>query len=267
VDAAQYQGDQQGPIPADFPSGYDAFYLMKYEVTQGQYVDFLNTLSARDATERAPYPSTEYTERGGSIRLMDGRYRAEHPDRRNVYWHWDDMMAFTDWAGLRPYTEFEYTKAARGPLDPQPIEYAWNTSAVDDLRRRIDPHTQDVVMLDGKSESTLTNENRQHFGASYFWVMDLSGSMWEKVITPADSVGRTFTGTRGDGIVERGEATVASWPSGVRQSAGYGYRGGGYYGQDAYTSDFVPYSPIAFRRYGAWSGGGRNAAYGYRAAF
>ena len=189
VSSAQYQGDQSGPIPADFPSGYDAFHLMKYEVTQGQYVNFLNTLPASDATERAPYPSAEYTERGGSIHLVKGRYETEHPDRRNVYWHWDDMMAFTDWAGLRPYTEFEYTKAARGPLDPTPLEYAWNTGTIDDLRRRIDTKTQDMTMLDGTDESERTNANRQHFGASYYWVMDLSGSTWEKVITPADSSG------------------------------------------------------------------------------
>ena len=267
VSSAQYQGDQSGPIPADFPSGYDAFYLMKYEVTQGQYVDFLNTLPASDATERAPYPSAEYTERGGSIRLVEGRYETEHPDRRNVYWHWDDMMAFTDWAGLRPYTEFEYTKAARGPLDPTPLEYAWNTGTIDDLRRRIDP--ENAKCSDARRNGRERSHERKSSALRRIVLLGDGpfGSMWEKVITPADSVGRTYTGTRGDGIVESGRANVASWPSGTSGSAGYGYRGGGYYGQDAYTSDFVPYSPIAFRRYGAWSGGGRNAAYGYRAAF
>lgn len=262
----QYQGDQQGPIPASFPNGYGGFYLMKYEVTQGSYVDFLNTLAPGAATQRAPYPAPEYAAHGGSIRMRDGRFHTDHPDRRNVYWHWDDMMAFADWAGLRPYTEFEYTKAARGPLDPQPLEYAWNTSSTDDVRRRIDPETQDAVMLDGHDEQALTDDNRRYFGASYYWVMDLSGSMWEKVITPGDSVGRSFSGAHGDGVLSGSSADVESWPRGISGSAGYGYRGGGYYGEEAYLSDFVPYSPIAFRRFGAWSGGGRNAAYGFRAA-
>jgi len=31
-------------IPATFPKGYDAFWVMKYEITQGQYCDFLNAL-------------------------------------------------------------------------------------------------------------------------------------------------------------------------------------------------------------------------------
>lgn len=30
---------------SSWPNGYSAFYLMKYEITQKQYVDFLNTLS------------------------------------------------------------------------------------------------------------------------------------------------------------------------------------------------------------------------------
>ncbi len=75
VSSKQYQGDRSGPIPADFPSGYDVFYLMKYEVTQGQYVDVLNTLPASDATERTLYPSAEYAERGGSIAGSRGATR------------------------------------------------------------------------------------------------------------------------------------------------------------------------------------------------
>jgi len=177
------------------------------------------------------------------------------------------MMAFADWAGLRPYTEFEYTKAARGPLAPQPMEYAWNTSSTDRMVRRIDPETQSAIMMNGWDESALTDANRVQFGASYYWVMDLSGSMWEKVITPGDSTGRRFTGQHGDGaITGYGFADVDEWPEGISGASGYGYRGGGYYGGQASLSDFVPYSPIALRRFGAWSGGPRNAAYGFRAA-
>lgn len=38
-------GDQDGPIPAIFPKGYNAFYIMKYELSQQGYCDFLNTLT------------------------------------------------------------------------------------------------------------------------------------------------------------------------------------------------------------------------------
>ena len=30
-------GDRTGPIPANFPKGYNAFFAMKYEITQEQF--------------------------------------------------------------------------------------------------------------------------------------------------------------------------------------------------------------------------------------
>lgn len=46
---------------------------------------------------------------------------------------------------------------------------------------------------------------------------------------------------------------------------GYGYRGGGHYGEP-WISNANPYSPIAHRPYAAWSAGPRREAYGTRAA-
>ena len=40
-----YTGDQKGTIPPTYPKGVQAFYMMKYEVTQGQYTDFINSLA------------------------------------------------------------------------------------------------------------------------------------------------------------------------------------------------------------------------------
>lgn len=262
-----YQGDRQGPIPSSYPNGYGAFYLMKYEVSQGLYAKFLNLIGKTAATVRVNFGSPSYEKHGGTIRLKEGYYVAEKPNRRNVYFHWDDMMAFTDWAALRPYTELEYTKACRGSGKPLANEYPWNTSSIDQMALRIDPNTQNQIMLNGVTESDLTDENRHMFGASYYWVMNLAGSMWDKVITIGDEVGRAFTGTHGDGSISYyGYADVSDWPEGFREVKGYGYRGGGYYGVKGEITDFNPFSPIAYRTYGAWSGGPRNAAYGYRAA-
>ena len=117
------------------------------------------------------------------------------------------------------------------------------------------------------SPGDLNDENRELFGASYYWVYDLNGSMWEKVITVGDPVGRAFVGNHGDGTISYyGFADVDGWPSGYRDSeGGYGYRGGGFYGYNA-VSITNPYPPIAFRPYAAWSAGPRNSAYGFRAA-
>jgi formylglycine-generating enzyme required for sulfatase activity len=266
-DNATYRGDQKGPIPAEFPKGVESFYIMKYEVSQGDYVKFLNSLGSHDASIHYPGGMPEYRQQGGSIKLEDGKFVADRPDQRMLFWHWDDMMAYTDWTALRPYTEFEFTKAARGPSDPIPGEYAWNTNRLTQMSRRIDSRDQRMKMNRDISLSEMTDQNREIFGASYYWVFDLSGSMWEKVITVGDSVGRAFTGQHGDGIIDgNGFANVEEWPEGYADSeGGYGYRGGGYYGEN-WISRTNPYPPIAYRPFASWSAGTRNEAYGYRAA-
>jgi len=40
-----FNGDLPRTLAAEFPKGYKAFYCMRHEITQQQYVDFLNTLS------------------------------------------------------------------------------------------------------------------------------------------------------------------------------------------------------------------------------
>ena len=55
--AGKFDG-RDGYISNDFPKGYGAFYGMKYEISQGQYADFLNTLNPAQATLRYPGRST-----------------------------------------------------------------------------------------------------------------------------------------------------------------------------------------------------------------
>ena len=45
-------GDDGLPGNAAYPTGYKAFYCMKYEISQGQYADFLNTLSSMQNKNR-----------------------------------------------------------------------------------------------------------------------------------------------------------------------------------------------------------------------
>lgn len=257
-----YEGDQAGIIPASFPNGYSAFYLMKYEPTQGEYVNFLNTLSSGQSQHRANFGGKGYYENRGSIRLEDDAYIADHPTRPNNFMSWDDAMAYADWAGLRPYTELEFVKASRGPLKPSENEFPWNTTFSTQLKR---------VMLESgdlerPNEKNLSESNRDVYGASYYWVMDLAGSMWERVISIGSEKGRSFVGDHGNGrITGYGFADVDDWPSGVDDS-GFGYRGGGFYSWPMNFTEFNPYSPIAYRRYGGWAGGNRTVAYGTRFA-
>ena len=262
----QYSGDANGPVPAAFPKGTRAFYVMKYEILQGQYATFLNAIGDNAAGFRAPLGSMHYHDQRGSIRIQGGRYVAAAADRPANFVSWDDGCAFADWAGLRPWTELEFTKAARGPVDPVAGDFPWGTASKDRLLRRTQPN--DELLQTGEAdESKLTDATRDVLGASYYWVMDLAGSVWEKVVTIGHPRGRAFQGTHGDGrLADYGMATNADWPLGDNEAGGYGYRGGGYYDRGTADTALNPHSRVEQRPYGSWGGGPRVVAYGFRAA-
>lgn len=260
----EYQGDQKGPIPPAYPKGYHSFYIMKYEMQQGEYATFLNTLSADQSTTRANFGGKNYQKYRGGIFYDTSTYQASSPQRPCNFVSWDDGLAYADWAGLRPMTELEFTKACRGPSKPIAGEYPWGTNNKDQLKRAITINDE-LVMLDGFDESQLKEDNRPVFGASYYWVMDLAGSVWERVVTIGDERGRAYTGQHGDGRINgNGYANVDDWPDGDNTPGGYGFRGGGYYRHGHNFNDFLPHSPIAYRTFGAWSGGYRTIAYSNR---
>ena len=264
--ASEYTGDGEGPVPASFPKGTRAFYVMKYEILQGQYADFLNTLHEYAASFRSPIGGRGYHAERGSITLEGGRYVAAAPGRPANFMSWDDGAAFADWAGLRPWTELEFTRAARGPAEPVANDFPWGSASRERLLRRNQPDDE-LLQAGDADESTLTDETRDVLGASYYWVMDLAGSVWEKVVTIGHPKGRAFLGTHGDGTLKDfGRATNADWPAGDHDGGGYGYRGGGYYERGRPDGPLNPHSRVEQRPYGSWGQGPRGVAYGFRAA-
>lgn len=267
LQSLSYMGDARGPVPKAFPKGTRAFYVMEYELTQGQYAGFLNSIAGYGPDTRAIHAGPTYYDDRGTIRLEGGRYVAEDPDRPANFVGWEDGIAFLDWAGLRPMTELEYEKAARGPRGARPGEYVWGTDDTRALQRAVLPDGS-LGMLDGSSPAELDDASAVRFGASYYWVMDLSGSLWERCVTVGDAAGRAFTGAHGDGNVNPyGDADVQGWPRELgspRREKGFGYRGGGFYRANAEYDRYRPHSPVAFRPFGSWSGGPRHHAYGIR---
>ncbi|MFY0688244.1 MAG: SUMF1/EgtB/PvdO family nonheme iron enzyme [Cyclobacteriaceae bacterium] len=260
---SNYEGDQMGTIPAVYPKGVNSFYTMKYELTEGLYVDFLNSLKEGTTADREVFQADNYN-KTGSIQNKEGVYSTAFQNRPARYVSWDDGMAFADWAGLRPMTEFEFTKAARGDQTPIENEFPWQTGERIQIQRLPDADWM-LEMRNGWDESDLTDENRYYFGASYYWVMDLSGSIWERVISVGHPKGRAFQGTHGDGYLsDDGMANVENWPIGQDDTGGIGYRGGGFYGYNRNYTEYNPFSPIAYRPYGGWHGGMRSIAYGTR---
>ncbi|MEI8344900.1 MAG: SUMF1/EgtB/PvdO family nonheme iron enzyme [Candidatus Omnitrophota bacterium] len=140
-------------LPATFPKGYKAFYLMKYEITEGMYASFLNTLSRLQQNMRVSSNITADAPTSGSIYVMSSTsaittrstilcpsagngtvnpivFSTTRPDRATAYLTWMDLAAFADWAALRPMTELEFEKACRGPGAPVANEYAWGSTAI-----------------------------------------------------------------------------------------------------------------------------------------
>jgi hypothetical protein len=62
-------------------------------------------------------------------------------------------------------------------------------------------------------------------GAGYYGNMELSGNLWERVVTLGNATGRTFSGVHGNGAVTTaGASDVSGWPA----AAGTGWKGGAY---------------------------------------
>lgn len=237
-------GDQNGPIPASFPKGYDAFYCMKYEITQDQYVAFLNKLDPTQAASRA------YTSGGfrNGISGSPGNYITSNPYVACNYLGWPDLAAYLDWAALRPMTELEFEKAGRGTLSPIANEYAWGstsfTAALGITNAGLGTEIASNASANCVCDATFGGSGVQgpmrvgHFakigttreqaGASYYGIMELSGNLLERPVTVGNASGRAFTNTHGDGQIDAsGDANVATWPN--SSASGSGLRGGTWY--------------------------------------
>jgi formylglycine-generating enzyme required for sulfatase activity len=151
-----------------YPVGYSGFWMMKYELSQGAFRDFLNTLTfsqQENHMEVSPGLSTgtkiltpvdmalEIATPGvdpstpaiigcdaSANNIFDESTDGEWKVLANIIW--SDAAAYLDWAGLRPMTELEYEKACRGPLPPVAHEYAWGTTTVASIAYTLVNHNQ-----------------------------------------------------------------------------------------------------------------------------
>ena len=157
--ATDLTGTSTASLAANFPTGFDAFYAMKYEISQQQYVNFLNTLTyPQQAARTATAPSSSA---GTGALISDNSFRNgidiqtagidsyqpavyacnlngnatynDADDGQHIacnFLSWGDLAAYLDWAALRPITELEFEKACRGTVNPVANEYPWgNTTA------------------------------------------------------------------------------------------------------------------------------------------
>ena len=268
--ATDLTGTNTASLASGYPTGFNAFYAMKYEISQQQYVDFLNTLTytqqaartivAPNSAAGTPALSSGNANRNGidiqtsgtnsSVPAIyacnlngNGTYN-ESDDGQHIacnYLSWDDLVAYLDWAALRPMTELEYEKSCRGNQNPTPSEFAWgNTSAtaltglsnVSNMSETASNTSSNIAYNNSFTSGPVrtgifatSSTSRATSGSGYYGNMELSGNLWERVVTVGNATGRAFSDNNGNGaLTTGGAADVAGWPA----AAGTGWKGGAY---------------------------------------
>jgi formylglycine-generating enzyme required for sulfatase activity len=244
--AGGYPDGQTAPYNASWPNGYAAFYMQKYEISQGQYADFLNKLTFEQKNNRFPNATTNRHTISSSPGPV---YSASVPDRACNMVSEEDGKAYMDWAALRPMTELEFEKASRGTVPPVGNEYAWGSTNLH--------ATSYVVTNDGLPDATVdagsatgnasydvtdgalngpvrvgifaassVSPTREEAGSSLYGVMELSGNLRERAINLASTEGKGFTPVHGDGsLTLQGLANESTWPTAIS----LGFRGGSWF--------------------------------------
>lgn len=270
-------------LPAAYPKGYASAYVMKYEISQGQYVDFLNALHRQQQDVRTAASV------GGGVTSLTNRYVLSNSSslqnrngvRANAtlpasgrlafyndlngngtpneaadgaflacnYLSWADVAAYLDWSALRPMSELDFEKAARGQLAAVANEYAWgsvtdtaatgisNAGANNELASNASANA--VYGNQGSVQGPLrvgafarSESSRQQAGAAHWGITELSGNLWERAVSLGNATGRAFTGSHGDGLLTVGgtvpaafgQANVVDWPG--SNAVGQALRGG-----------------------------------------
>lgn len=209
--------------PASWPNGFAAFYAMKHPLIQQQYATFLRTLDDDALNERfvdATEPRLAFVDLGSGV-VSPLPFVPMHQIG------WQDAAAYAAWAGLRPLSELEFEKAARGPLVPLEDEYVWGSTdihAVTDLKNEklVDERPMDDdanATFGGRASGpvragavALPGDDRVAAGAAYYGLLDLSGNVGERVVRLLEK-GNAFDGRHGDGTLsDKGGASVQGWP-------------------------------------------------------
>lgn len=269
-------------LPASWPKGYNAVYVMKYEISQKQYVEFLNKLNRTQQSSRivsttvgnfmgnnaSAIPKnrngvTVISDPGGFSPYQFGNdlnangTPDESDDGQTIACNWltsADLLAYLDWAALRPMTEFEYEKACRGPLTPVAGEYAWGSANIMGATGISNAATGTEIASNAGANCVHNNAggvpgpmrvgnfaqtatSRSQAGAGYYGIMELSGNVWEDVVLAGCEAGRSFTGLNGNGNLNpNGDADVDYWP-GINNNNASGTPNGPYAGVQGCRGD------------------------------
>jgi hypothetical protein len=168
-----------------------------------------------------------------------------------------DLAAFLDWSALRPISELEFEKTARGGILPTAGEFAWGTDSItaattisagpEDGSETVtnsgaNANYDNMTLSGGDTGNGVDYEkgplrngifagsssSRDSAGAGYYGVYELSGNLKERVVTIGNATGLGFSGAHGNGTLStvsgsEGNADVSGWPG--SDAVGSGLRG------------------------------------------
>ena len=230
-----------GSLPASFPLGYNSFYCMKYEISQGQYVEFLNTLTYDQQAAKliftagrypnvtnqfldpgnGNYRNTTRTLTAGTSNNIPAVFTSTYPFLPQSNLNWQDLTCYLDWAGLRPMSEFEFEKVCRGDQPVVANEYPWGNKSITDVGSWASPNTTTETATsagEGLSNYSWGNNgsigafrsgfpatqftNRSTAGAAYYGAMEMGGNLYEQCVGGGSGYNySTFTNANGDGVL------------------------------------------------------------------
>jgi formylglycine-generating enzyme required for sulfatase activity len=179
-------------------------------------------------------------------------------------------------------TELEFEKACRGDQVAVNGEYAWGTAGIASSAYSLSNagstsegiatnysttvgnarYANTVGYITGPVRVGIfaangSNTGRVSAGASYWGIMELSGNLFERIVSIVNLMGRSFTGVHGDGLLDsNGNANPSNWPS--FDAEGAGFRGGHF---NANNSELR----VSDRYYSGATDPGRFGSTGFRA--
>ncbi len=220
----------------NYPTGYPAFYMCKYEISEQMYSDFLNTLT-NTQINKIGYSSLT------GITTSNGTFNSIYPNRACGGADSLKVLSLADWSGMRIPSIFEYSKACYGPLpftinSPSlPLSYSWATNTYKPINSitGIENGTEVASTNGGQkpNNNALSSinklvrggifadqtSNRETSGSSYYGIMELSGNAYEPTVRFDYP---NYTSSNGNGqITSLGYSDVIGWSNSMIQFNDY----------------------------------------------